>query len=41
MSVDDAPMILTVPEQQVDPPAVGQPIGSGEEDKMRLQRATT
>lgn len=36
MSVDDAQMILVVPEEWVDPPAVRQPIGGGEEDKMRL-----
>lgn len=34
MSVDDAPMSLAVPEERVDPPAVGQPIGGGEDDKI-------
>lgn len=40
MSVDDAQVILPVPEERMDPPAVGQPIGGGEENKMRLQRTT-
>ena len=36
MSIDDAQMIPAVPESWVDPPAVGQPIGGGEKDKIRL-----